>query len=140
MSTPTNFPSTTTPVVRLSPSVLAGIRAETYRGGVEAEPSPEAVFWQRECAKARTVASELMATIGQHPGVVIVADYDSVTVAVDPAESDMGTDLWDHVRETLGVTTTEVRGWFLVGDGEFQGERIRLVGHGMVEQFPAVSA
>ncbi|WNI19119.1 hypothetical protein [Actinacidiphila sp. ITFR-21] len=127
----------TTPV-SVPPQVLAEIRAEVFRGGVEAEPSPEAVFWVRRCERVAVVAAELESRLGW-PGVAVITEYDRITVEAAPGMAGAPDDLWQHVLDTLGVTETRVRGWFLLGDGEFEGEPVRLVGHGMVSTL-AVSA
>lgn len=124
----------------LAPTIPDTIREQTRTGNVEAEPSPQAVFWHKQCERARQIARELENEVVGGTGVAVVADYDRVTVAVDPAMDGAPDDIWQFVQLQLGVTSTRVQGWFLVGDGEYKGERIRLVGHSMVEALPAVSA
>jgi hypothetical protein len=106
---------------------------------IEATPGKDAEHWAARFKMARDVARTLSDMYGGGAEFFLAAaDLDTVTVTVRPGAG--GDELWQHYLRELGVSFVEVRGWWLVGDGEFGGWPVRVVGDGMVESLPQAVA
>jgi hypothetical protein len=126
-----------TPVSLIKPGPITVLPATSSE--IEAAPSMEAEHWAARFKLARDVARSISDLYGGAAAYFLAAaNLDTVTVTIRPHEGD--TAAWEYYLRELSVSSVEVRGWFLVGDGVFGGWPVRVVGDGLVESLPQRSA